>query len=382
MKKIIYRLLLVLGAMAIGVALVSGLAFFGDKSTGPVQDFFNSLNKSVHDLEGDYILKRRTVSRAQRLGWLAPGLRNVDSLKSIKGILLGAYDNRADISLQPIVDLEDSLKTTFPLIQVYTAWGSKREQKFPIEKVRSISALGSIPVITWEPWLNDFTEGENADLNAAQDPNKNGLKRIVAGKYDNYLRQWASAARNSGVTILLRLGHEMNDPYRYPWGPQNNEPSDFIAAWKHVVELFRHEKANNIVWVWAPHLAYGEFDAFYPGPEWVGWTGTGTLNYGTVAPWSQWWTFEEIFGKHYPSLEAFNKPILISEFGSLAVGGDRSKWYADAFRDFEEKYPRVKGLMFFHHGNDASTTYQSLNWQITSDPAVLDSIRANLFGVK
>jgi hypothetical protein len=212
---------------------------------------FNSLNKSVHNMEGDYILKRRTVSRAQRLDWLAPALRNVDSLKNFKGILLGAYDNRADISLQPIVDLEDSLKTTFPLIHIYTAWGSKRDQKFPIEKVRSVSALGSIPVITWEPWLYDFTEGENADLTPTQDPNKNGLKRIVAGKYDNYLRQWAIDARNSGVTLLLRLGHEMNDPYRYPWGPQNNEPKDFIAAWKHVVEIFRRENANNIVWVWA-----------------------------------------------------------------------------------------------------------------------------------
>jgi hypothetical protein len=71
-----------------------------------------------------------------------------------------------------------------------------------------------------------------------------------------------------------------------------------------------------------------------------------------------------------------------SEFASLAVGGDRSKWYADAFRGFEEKYPMVKGLIFFHHGNDASTTYQSLNWQVTSERPVLDSIRSNLFGKK
>lgn len=369
---------MVLGAVAIGITLVYGLSLFGDKSSGPIQDLFNSLNKSVHDLEGDYILKRRTVSRAQRLDWLAMSLRNTDSLKNQNELLLGAYDNRADISLQPIIDLEDSLQTTFSLIHNYIAWGTKREQRFPIEKVRSISTLGSIPVITWEPWLNDFTEGENADLIPSQDPNKNGLKRIAEGKYDDYLRQWAIDSRNSGITILLRLGHEMNDPYRYPWGPQNNQPGDFIAAWRHVVNLFRQENVTNIVWVWAPHLAYGEFDAFYPGDEWVDWTGTGTLNYGTVAPWSQWWTFEEIFGKHYADLEAFDKPILIAEFGSLAVGGNRSKWYADAFADFEIKYPKVKGLIFFHHGNDASTTYQSLNWQITAEPAVLDSIRTHL----
>lgn len=378
MKKFTRRFSIVLGALILGISLVYILSYIGDKSTGPAEDFLNSLNRSVHELEEDYILKNRTQTRSQRLAWLAGSLRNTDSLKNQKRVLLGAYDHRADISFQPIVDLEDSLHTTFPLIHIYSAWGNKKEQQFPEEKVRAIAALGSIPVITWEPWLNDFTEGENSDLSPNQDPNKGGLKRITLGKYDTYLQKWAIAARNSGVTLLVRLGHEMNDPYRYPWGPQNNNPKDYIEAWKHVVQLFRREGADNIVWVWAPHLAYGEFDAFYPGDEWVDWIATGTLNYGTVAPWSQWWTFEDIFGKHYPTLANFEKPILIAEFGSLAVGGNRAKWYADALRNFEKNYPKVKALIFFHHGNDASTTYQSLNWQFTADPEVLDSVRLSI----
>jgi hypothetical protein len=94
-----------------------------------------------------------------------------------------------------------------------------------------------------------------------------------------------------------------------------------------------------------------------------------------VAPWSQWWSFQDIFGKHYPELESYKKPILIAEFGSLAVGGDRASWYAQALRNFRTTYPMVKSLLFFHHGNDNSTTYQSLDWRISQDRSVLDSIR-------
>ena len=375
MKKIITRFGVVLAAIVLGLTLVYLLAFLGEKSSGPAENFLNSLNQSVFEWEEEYILKNKSQTRAQRLEWLSASLRSKDSLQQLDRFLLGAYDNQVDISLQPIIELEDSLRTTFPLMSIYSAWGSKKEQEFPIEKVRSISALGSIPVITWEPWLNDFTDGENEDLTVGQDPNKGGLKRIVAGKYDSYLQKWAEDAKNSGVTILLRLGHEMNDPYRYPWGPQNNKPEDFIAAWKHVVGLFRKYKVDNVLWVWAPHLAYGELDSFYPGSDWVDWISTGTLNYGTVAPWSKWWSFEDIFAKHYPELSLYKKPILIAEFGSLAVGGDRADWYARALRNFKTNYPLVKSLIIFHHGNDNSTTYQSLDWKIIKDRPVLDSIR-------
>ena len=378
MKKVIARFSVVFAAIVVGLTLVYLLAFLGDKSSGPAENLLNSLNRSVFELEEEYILKNKSESRAQRLKWLGASLRNKDTLQSLNRFLLGAYDHRVDISLQPILDLEDSLRTTFPLIHIYTAWGSKKEQRFPAEKIRAITTLGSIPVVTWEPWLNDFTGGENQGIPTGQDPNKGGLKRIVVGKYDTYIRQWAEEAKDSGVTLLLRLGHEMNDPYRYPWGPQNNQPEDYIAAWKHVVGIFRELKADNVIWIWAPHLAYGELEAFFPGADWVDWISTGTLNYGTVAPWSQWWSFEEIFGKHYPELESYQKPILIAEFGSLSVGGNRSEWYGAALKNFKTRFPMVKSLLLFHHDNDNSTTYQSLDWTIQRDQEVLDTLRKYL----
>lgn len=375
MKKIIYRFAIVLTALAVGILLVASLSYVGNESSGPVEDFLSKVKSVVANLEEDYILKKRVTSRSAELLWLKPLQENAEKMKNPEKLLLGAFDNQAITTLQPIIVFEDSLDTVFPLIHIYSAWGSKREQRFPKDEVESIVMLGSIPVITWEPWLNDFTEEDIPGLPDIEERDKNGLKSISSGLYDSYLEKWAKDAKAEKVTILIRLGHEMNDPYRYPWGPQNNEPQDFINAWKHVVELFRKEQVDNVLWVWAPHLAYGKFMDFYPGDGYVDWIATGTLNYGTVAPWSQWWTFDEIFAKYYEELATYHKPIMLAEFGSLAVGGDRAKWYAEALYDFPTKYPAVKALIFFHNRKDATTTFQTLNWYIKDEPAVAKAIK-------
>lgn len=375
MKKIIYRFVIVLTALAVGILLVASLSYVGNESSGPVEDFLSKVKSVVSNLEEDYILKKRVTSRSAELIWLKPQQENAEKMKNPEKLLLGAFDNQVISTLQPIIIFEDSLDTVFPLIHIYSAWGSKREQRFPKDEVESIVMLGSIPVITWEPWLNDFTEDDIPGLPEIEERDKNGLKSIALGLYDSYLKEWALDAKAQEVTLLIRLGHEMNDPYRYPWGPQNNESQDFIDAWKHVVELFRQEKVENVLWVWAPHLAYGKFKDFYPGDKYVDWIATGTLNYGTVAPWSQWWTFDEIFAKYYEELATYKKPIMLAEFGSLAVGGDRAKWYADALYDFPTKYPAVKALIFFHNRKDATTTFQTLNWYIKDEPAVTKAIK-------
>ncbi|HEX2190501.1 MAG TPA: aldehyde dehydrogenase family protein [Longimicrobiaceae bacterium] len=41
----------------------------------------------------------------------------------------------------------------------------------------------------------------------------------------------------AALPLLLRSGHEMNDPCRYSWGTQNNPPDDVVAAWNYPVRL-------------------------------------------------------------------------------------------------------------------------------------------------
>jgi len=375
MKTVFRRTGIFLAIVSLAILLLFGITYMGGESTGPLEDFFTGISRSISKMEEKSILRKRQQSRVTRLDWFRTSLDSPQMMKHPRHLLLGAYDNNTTISFQPVVNLEDSLHTVFPLMHIYTAWGSNSSQRFPAAKVQEITSLGSVPVITWEPWLIDFSADDIKGIPAADLRDKGGLKAIADGMYDSYLVRWASEAAAAKHTILLRWAHEMNDPYRYPWGPQNNTGEAFKAAWIHVVDLFRKNGANNVLWVWSPHLAYGWFDAYYPGDAWVDWVGTGTLNYGTVASWSQWWSFDEIFAKHYEALAAFKKPMLLSEFGSLAVGGSRAEWYKTALTNFPSRYPMVKGLIYFNNHSDGTTTYQALDWSIQGDSAVLSAVK-------
>jgi beta-mannanase len=248
---------------------------------------------------------------------------------------------------------------------------------FPTLRAQAISDLGSIPVITWEPWIDDFDPQLFSVTGDAASRNMGGLKAIADGKFDAYIDKWAADAKTYSNPFFLRFGHEMNDPYRYPWGPQNNKPQDYIAAWQHVRDRFHKLHAENAIWVWSPHPAYS-YNEFYPGDDYVDWIGTTTINYGTVAPWSQWWSFDDIFGKFYNDISSHKKPIVLTEFGSLSVGGDRALWFKSAFDMMPTKYPDVKGVIFFHVSNDNTTTYKSLDWSFINDQAVISTLKQSI----
>ena len=50
--------------------------------------------------------------------------------------------------------------------------------------------------------------------------------------------------------MILSFGHEMNGNW-YSWGNTNSTPAQFIAAWRHVVTVFRAVGATNVKWLWA-----------------------------------------------------------------------------------------------------------------------------------
>ena len=374
MKSKSFRIFFTLIAIVLGVGIVLALSFTGNQSKGPIENLLTKAGTVVKKVEQNLIIEQREVKRSDKLAWFNAYKNNPALLKNPKVMLMGAYDNRSIESYEDVVALEDSIKTTFPLIQIYTAWGSKDEEKFPKLQTEAILELGSIPVITWEPWLTDFDDEKYPNLRKIEERDKGGLIDVAKGAYDTYIKQWAIDAKRIKKPIFLRLGHEMNDPYRYPWGPQNNTAKDFVAAWQHVHDVFLTVGATNVIWIWSPHPAYGFFNEFYPGSKYVDYVGVGTLNYGTIASWSKWWSFRDIFGKFYNDLSAFKKPIMLTEFGSLAVGGSRSKWFEEALNDMPKQYPNVKSIIFFHHGEDKSTTQQTLNWQIRNDLNVRKTI--------
>jgi beta-mannanase len=238
-----------------------------------------------------------------------------------------------------------------------------------------IWTLGSVPVVTWEPWLSVFESARHPHLPLREQRDRGGLAAVARGDYDFYVDRWAAEAARWGHPLFLRFAHEMNDPYRYPWGPQNNTREEFIAAWRHVADRFAKAGAANVIWVWSPHVSYDWWEQYYPGTEAVDWVAATVLNYGPIAQWSRWWTFEEIFGRKYAELAGFDKPLMIAELGSLRVGGDRAAWYRDALTDLPSRHPAVKAVLLFNASDDQTVTQQKVQWSLRGEDDVAAAVR-------
>ena len=373
-RKIIFRISLILIAVLLGSSLFWLLTIAGLKSKGPLDDLLTSTNNDLSHFEKSIISSEDT--RASKLSWFNDYRNSKSLFNSMDTILLGAYDDNTAESYQPIVELEDSLQIKLPIISIYSAWGSKKSQVFPFLRAQAIYDLGSIPMITWEPWLDDFDPIAFPVVEGKKFKNVGGLKEIANGKFDVYIDQWAITARQFGHPFLLRFAHEMNDPYRYPWGPPNNGPEDLIAAWRHVNNRFKINGADNAIWVWSPHPAYETYPQFYPGKEYVDWIGVTALNYGSIASWSRWWSFDDIFRKFYDSVSLYERPMMLTEFSSLAVGGDRAAWFKNALDSMPLKYPAVKSIVFFHVTNDNTTSYKSLDWSFENDKVAAEAVKS------
>jgi hypothetical protein len=367
---------LVFGACA--AAGVAGLAALGSASAGPLSAALGWLGALTGTLEHRARERLEGPGRRSRLATFASYRDDVQRLRRPDIVLLGAYDGGIPRTLDGVVALEERIGAPLPIIQAYGAWGDRVDQQFPLQLVTAISGLGSIPLITWEPWLSDFESARHPGLPLRDARDRHGLAAVAAGSYDFYIDAWAAAAARFGKPMMIRFGHEMNDPYRYPWGPQNNSKEEYIGAWRHVVERFRAAGATNVVWVWSPHVAYEYWDLYYPGDLYVDWVATGVLNFGPIAQWSKWWTVAEIFGTKYERLASFGKPVMIAELGSLAVGGDRAQWYREALSDLPNRYPAVKAVLFFQVRDDQTVTYQKVDWTFVDDSLVAVAVRSSL----
>lgn len=379
MKRIkkLNRLFYGIIAFTLGYCVVYGLSKVSDNYKGPIETVLTGAGTMVQDVEKSIILEKRETSRENKLAPFKSFIENKDKIIHSKSILFGASDDSKKESYENIISLEDSLALAFQIIHIYKPWGEKEWEQFPIVELNAIHQIGSIPMITWEPWVSDFTKENFPKINNILTPEKNQMTAIANGTYDTFIEKWATEARNFGHPIYIRLGHEMNEPYRYPWGPQNNSAAEYVAGWQHVHDIFTKVGAQNIIWVWSPHPSYGNFKKYYPGDDYVDLVATGILNYGDSVNWSKWWSFSRIFGT-YKQLESFKKPMMIAEFGSLATGGDRAEWFREALHDFQKNYPAVNSIVFFHYSGDTTTSNKSVSWYIKDDKKVTTAIKKEL----
>jgi mannan endo-1,4-beta-mannosidase len=171
------------------------------------------------------------------------------------------------------------------------------------------------------------------------DPTGISLSAIAAGTYDSYLTSYALAVRAYRRPVILSFGHEMNG-YWYSWGGRKTSPATFVAAWRHIVEMFRRLGATNVTWLWTvnivdPNGGIPSPAPWWPGGKYVNWVGIDGYYYNPS------WEFTSLFGPTIVDVRALtHDPILISE--TAAAAGSQPVKIADLFSGI-----RLYGLLGF-----------------------------------
>jgi hypothetical protein len=238
-------------------------------------------------------------------------------------------------------------------------------------------ATGVKPTILvyYSPWNEPFSTSfaqtawdHDAYVLVQLQPNGVTLSSIAAGGSDTYLRSFADAVVAVGHPVILSFGHEMNGTW-YSWGYGHASPAMFVAAWRHVVRLFRAVGAANVTWLWTVNSIQGassSLSQWWPGAAWVNWTGiAGYYSRATD-------TFSSVFGSTIADIRAFSSaPLLISE---TAVGTttDRESQIDALFAGVRAE--RLAGVVWFDEAQHAGLYHQ--DWRLEDDPYALAAFTA------
>jgi len=246
-------------------------------------------------------------------------------------------------------------------------WYVPFSDPFPTAEANLVDANGSIPHITWEPWITD---------------SPGTLEAIASGSHEAYIRGFIQAAKDWGKPLFLRFAHEMNGNW-YPWDGFNNGqtagPAKYKQAWIYIYNIREEIGAENVNLVWCPNNTnqpnetWNDISNYFPGDQYVDWVGMDGYNWGC----GSWQTFDQVFQSAYQSLAALtDKPIMIGEFGSAEQDGNKAAWIADAFLKIKNNYPRIKVVCWFNINKERDWRIES---SASSEAAFKSSVSDSYF---
>jgi mannan endo-1,4-beta-mannosidase len=230
---------------------------------------------------------------------------------------------------------------------------------FSKHQMHEIRALHTTPLISWRPTLHWTQPIQFAD--------------IASGKYDGYLQRQAAKARAAHRQILLRWGYEMNLPGGvYGSHVRGETPRSYIAAWRHIVTVFRNARAHNVRFVWSPNTdcaGHCPFSAYFPGNHYVDWLGLDGYNFA-AAHNAAWVTLRYVFASSYATITRLSsRPLMFSEVASAPSPGNKARWIRYGFtKTIPRDFPRVRAAVWFDSDKEA-------DWRVNSSHASLRAWR-------
>ncbi|MEO0471056.1 MAG: glycosyltransferase family 2 protein, partial [Bacteroidota bacterium] len=196
---------------------------------------------------------------------------------------------------------ESTMGRSLDIVSIEQQWGQNPTSQLPGESLEEMIRKGIIPLISWLPYTESFTDLQQDSLFAA---NRNICRAIYCGKMDDYLTSYADWLSALQGPVFIRFA-PMPDAETVPWGAKGgNDATDYQLAWEYVVKLFAQRGTANAVWVWSVQDPE-KGAAFLPKRQYVDWVSVD----GQDRPMTEWYTgFHDMLSQ---SRDLYQKPVLI-----------------------------------------------------------------------
>lgn len=174
-------------------------------------------------------------------------------------------------------------------------------------------------------------------------------QQITMGMWDAYFEEFADTIKEFDSPVFISINHEMNGnwyPYSEAFPGGTSTAADYVAMWRHIVDIFRQRGVTNVAWVWSPNVPdVGSVSAakYYPGDDYVDWVGISF--YSSNKPMDM----DPIYRTY-----SQRKPFFITEW---ATAPEKSRfnpkypgdvaWINQFFDALETRYKRVKAISWF-----------------------------------
>jgi Glycosyl hydrolase family 26 len=253
-------------------------------------------------------------------------------LPSASSSYLGVFVNGVPDSYTGVDAFANVTGSRPDIVMYYSGW----YVPFPNRFATTVANNGAVPLVQMDP--------DNVKIAA-----------IVSGKYDGYLSEYAEAVRSYNHPVIISFGHEMNGNWS-SWGYQHTPPSIFVAAWRHIVKLFRALGAGNVTWLWTVNIINNTQHGTIPRPnQW--WPGSSYVNWVGIDGYylKSSWQFAPLFGPTIGVIrDLTNDPIIIAETGAVPAADQPAK-ITDLF-DGVRKYGLL-GFVWFDSTNSAGVPF-------------------------
>jgi mannan endo-1,4-beta-mannosidase len=284
-----------------------------------------------------------TVARDGSHSSLGPRAAS-ESLPDRFASYLGVYEKGPPDTYQPVSQFAKATGRHPNLAGYYSGWG----QRFARSFAETARRQGAVTILQ-------------------MDPTYASISAIARGGYDGYLRAFADSVRDFGHAVVIGFGHEMNADW-YSWGFDHVPAPTFVAAWRHIVSLFRDQGADNVTWLWTINQdlsTTGPVASWWPGARYVTWVGIDGYYYRPSS------TFTTVFGQTIAQVRAFTrKPVLLSEAGVGPQAGQTAK-IRNLFAGMRQY--QTLGLVWFDIAQHQGIYHQ--DWRIEDSRAATAAFR-------